>query len=112
MRRTEIESDESISGFGFRGLNTGEFFELLGPNFGLRDGAEIFTVRMNVLTEVTEISRQIYSVLDFLGDVGGLKDSLILIGGLIMHAWSLIVGNPLNNFLLGSLFEVQKVNKK
>ena len=67
---------------------------------------------MNVLTEGTEILRQIYSGLDFLGDVGGLKDSLILIGSLMMQLWSLIVGNPLNSFLLGSLFEVQKAIKK
>ena len=67
---------------------------------------------MNVLTEVTEISRQIYSGLDFLGDVGGLKDSLILIGSLVIQAWSFIVGDPFNNFLLGSLFEVKKVSKK
>ena len=67
---------------------------------------------MNVRTEVTEITRQIYNGLDFLGDVGGLKDSLILIGSLIMQAWSFIVGNPLNNYLLGSLFEVQRANKK
>ena len=28
IKKTEIESDESLSGFGFKGLNTGSFFEL------------------------------------------------------------------------------------
>ena len=27
LKKTEIVSDESLSGFGFSGLNTGEFFE-------------------------------------------------------------------------------------
>ena len=28
LKKTEIVSDESLSGFGFSGLNTGEFFEV------------------------------------------------------------------------------------
>ena len=41
-----------------------------------------------------------------MGDVGGLKDSLILIGSLLMQVFSIVVGNPLNNYLLGALFKV------
>ena len=45
-------------------------------------------------------ARQIYNTLDFLGDVGGLKDGLYLFGYIVMQAYTLVVGNPLNNYLL------------
>ena len=48
--------------------------------------------------------RSIYTALDWLGDVGGLLDGLRLIGGVVMFFYSLIFGNPLNNFLLSKLF--------
>ena len=53
-------------------------------------------------------ARQIYNTLDFLGDVGGLKDGLYLFGYIVMQAYTLIVGNPLNNYLLEALFKVEK----
>ena len=56
-------------------------------------------------------SRQIYNTLDFLGDVGGLKDGLYLCGYIIMQAYTLIIGNPLNNYLLEALFKVEKSKK-
>ena len=61
-----------------------------------------------VSKEYVENSRQIYNALDLLGDVGGLKDGLCLIGQTFMYAYTLLFGNPLNTYLLGSLFKVQK----
>ena len=55
-------------------------------------------------------TRQIYNGLDFLGDVGGLKDGLHFMGIVLMQIYALIVGNPLNRFLLGAIFKVNKSN--
>ena len=46
------------------------------------------------------INRDVYNVLDWLGDVGGLRDALILIGGFVMFFHTKIRGDILNKFLL------------
>ena len=57
-------------------------------------------------TQVTKSSRQVYTALDWLGDVGGLNDGLSIIGGLLMRLYFLIAGNPLDSYLLQALFKV------
>ena len=95
-----------MSGFEFDGGKISSFFELSEPELSISHSSNIFTVRIDVQTEITKISRQVYNVLDFLGDVGGLKDALILIGSLLMQVFSIVVGNPLDNYLLRALFKV------
>ena len=56
--------------------------------------------------------RSIYTFLDFLGDVGGLLDGLKLIGGLLVSAYTFIVGNPLNAYLVNALFKRGKIKKR
>ena len=56
--------------------------------------------------------RSIYTALDFLGDVGGLLDGLKLIGNIIITVYTFTFGNPLNAFLMNSLFKKGKVKKK
>ena len=53
--------------------------------------------------------RSIYSSLDWLGDVGGLFDGLRGIGFLVMLVYKLILGDPLNNFLINMLFKKDKI---
>ena len=48
--------------------------------------------------------RQVYTALDWLGDVGGLSDALRLIGQGIMYLYTLIFGNPLSSNLLKNIF--------
>ena len=47
-----------------------------------------------------------------LGDVGGLLDGLRLLGGILMSAYTLTIGNPLNAFLINRLFKRNKVSDK
>ena len=56
----------------------------------------------------TEYSRKVYNGLDWLGDVGGLKDGFFLIGHLLMFSYTLIVGNPLIAFILSTLFKTKR----
>ena len=44
--------------------------------------------------------RTIYGPLDLLGDVGGLADALIAIGGVVIALIQFIGGNRLNNYLI------------
>ena len=50
-------------------------------------------------------TRQIYSGLDWIGDVGGLLDGLRLLGYMLVMFFQFIIGNPLNAFLLSSVFK-------
>ena len=55
----------------------------------------------------------IYNLLDLVGDVGdvgGLKEGLNVLGSLLMAIYSLIIGDPLEIYLLGSLFKVEGKN--
>ena len=52
-------------------------------------------------------SRAVFSFWDLLGDVGGLYDMLILIGGQLVAIIQLIVGSGLNRYLVRNLFTVE-----
>ena len=54
------------------------------------------------------IAREVYTVLDWLGDVGGLTEMLSRIGGLI---FVLIGGNGLEFLLYSHMFKVQDTKK-
>ena len=43
-----------------------------------------------------------------MGDVGGLLDGLRYVGIIIMNSYTFLVGNPLNAFLVNSLFKREK----
>ena len=55
--------------------------------------------------------RSIYTLLDLLGDVGGLLDALRAIGGLILSAYTFAVSNPINSYLMNVLFYRRKSKK-
>ena len=52
-----------------------------------------------------------YTILDLLGDVGGLLDALRAIGGLLISAYTCAINNPLNAFLVNALFRRRKATK-
>ena len=54
-----------------------------------------------------ERKRSVYNGLDFLGDVGGLLDGLTAIGSLLMTIFFFLFGNPLDSYLLKSLFKTE-----
>ena len=60
----------------------------------------------------TKYTRSIYSFFDWLGDVGGLLDGFRLIGVIVMYFYTFIIGNPLNAFLVNSIFKREhRLNK-
>ena len=60
--------------------------------------------------DTQEHGRSIYSILDFLGDVGGLNSILLSIGQIFITAFSFIFGSALEKMLKTSVFENK--NKK
>ena len=54
----------------------------------------------------------VFSFWDFLGDVGGLYDMLILIGGSLVSALQMLTGSGLNRYIIKHLFMVEKKKKE
>ena len=59
-------------------------------------------------TDIVEYRRSIYTVWDFLGDVGGLYDMLKLLAQPVLAFSSLLLGSGLDQYLVESIFKVQK----
>ena len=49
--------------------------------------------------------RSVYNVLDVFGDVGGLFGVLHIAGMVFITGYNSIIGNPMNAFLVNSLFK-------
>ena len=67
----------------------------------------IFTLAIVMSKDVVWHNRQIYSLLELLGDIGGLSDALLIIGKIIMVGTIAIKGNQLDDFLLENIFSKQ-----
>ena len=52
--------------------------------------------------------RSVYTIWDVLGDIGGLIDMLYLLGKPVLIILQVILGSGMSQFLLKSLFVVQK----
>ena len=109
---TTVDSEENLIGFHVGGLfkNTFEWLQQVKVDridYQFTENVA-FKIELNLRGYIKVYARQIYNTLDFLGDVGGLKDGLYLFGYLVMQAYALIIGNPLNNYLLEALFKVER----
>ena len=62
--------------------------------------------------DAIEITRQVYTIWDALGDIGGLMDMLRLIGYPLIGLSNLLFGSGLSQFLFAALFKVQSKSRK
>ena len=53
-------------------------------------------------------TRQVFSFWDFLADVGGLYDMLLILGGAVVSVFRLLTGSPMNRFIIKHLFKVER----
>ena len=60
---------------------------------------------------IIDHKREIYGILDLLGDVGGLSDALFPIGSILISLLHLIAGNPFTSYLLNNIFEQDNSHK-
>ena len=100
FEKNYLESEERYLGDGFFPKER-EFFELLTLD-SLEDSSEDRDLMYGgVLIEISPNAhyhnRSIYSILDFLGDVGGLDSILLSIGHFIILCVNLLFGSALDN---------------
>ena len=62
-------------------------------------------------SDVSFNQRSVYTLLDFLGDVGGLFDMMILLAKLIWTVAYTISGSEINRYLIAMLFVRDKKKK-
>ena len=58
--------------------------------------------------DTVEYQREVYTIWDLFGDVGGLLEVMIIFGGLFITTISALTGSNLETYLLQKLFFVEK----
>ena len=57
-----------------------------------------------MMNDVTHYKRSRFTLLDYLGDLGGLYDALNVVGLILVGAYKVVIGCELENYLLKMLF--------
>ena len=108
MQREILYSDHEFYSFGVFPKLPIEFTTLpdtTRKSLGFSNFEGIYSLRFFYNLDFIEHQRQIYSPLDFLGDVGGLADALMAIGSIVITIMQLVFGNPLTKYMIQSIFE-------
>ena len=63
-----------------------------------------FKLKFTLITNVKHNYRSIYTLLDFLGDIGGLFDALKVLGLFFIFGYNLLFGSILEKYLLSKIF--------
>ena len=83
LQKHVVESDEGWFGVGLKPAFEKEYFELTETNtFPSMFEGSLLQYQIMMHPDVIKHTRSIYTILDFLGDVGGLSDALKILGGI------------------------------
>ena len=113
MRQSFLESEERYLGDGFFPREA-EWFELvLGEKYndGWRDD-KIASFSFEMSLDTKQYSRSVYSILDFLGDVGGLLSILLPIGGAFISLLDELFDRTLDSYIVKKVFFKTEQSKK
>ena len=103
----KVESEDAYSGFGLEDPVVTDFFQLefRARIFNHPSTETLFILSIAMSPEIVHHKRSIYTILDMLGDIGGLSDALFSIGGFFISFITAITGSQLDNFLVTNLFK-------
>ena len=109
MTENKIESEEYLFDLGFEERQYTFYQPRKDPTFGIVTDPN-FIYEGVLLLDKTVVSheRSIYTFWDFLGDIGGLFSILQQLASPVLLLVSLVTGSGLQNFLIESIFRVQK----
>ena len=107
-----MQSEERYLGDGFFPLEK-EFFTLVlqdryNDGFNQTESFGGFQIEMSL--DTVSYNRSIYSILDFLGDVGGLYSILLDIGSLFILIHTYFFGSLMHEFLTIRIFNSKTSN--
>ena len=61
--------------------------------------------------QIVTHGRQVYGVLDLIGDIGGLVDGLIAVSSILVWFLQLLIGNSGQKYLLSNIFHRDNSDK-
>ena len=106
----QVSSEESWLGLGLYAPKEKVWFEnkinqrsveIVGKEYD-----DLFLVVETSVSKDVEIhKRSIYTILDLLGDVGGLLDAIAAILQILLSVYFVLRGNPIEQFLMGLVFK-------
>ena len=108
MQREILRSDHKFYSLGVFPQKPIEFTTLPFASkkfLGFSGFDGIYSIQFSYSLDFFEHQRQIYSPLDFLGDVGGLADALIAIGAIAISTFQFLFGNPMTEHMIKNIFE-------
>ena len=110
LQFNEIESEQGLLGLGYSFDKTDFSFSTIYKKneFTNNKGDSLLRLAIGIDESKVAYSRSVFTFWDFLGDVGGLYDMLILIGGQLVALIQFAVGSGLNRFLIRHLFTVER----
>ena len=105
LRQSFLESEERYLGDGFfpRKAEWIEFYEDAIYNDGWSPDS-IMNLSFLMSMDTKQYSRSVYSVLDFLGDVGGLLSILLPIGGAFIALLDWLFDRTLDSYIITKIF--------
>ena len=108
MQREILRSDHKFYSLGVFPQKPIEFTTLPFASkkfLGFSEFDGIYSIQFSYSLDFFEHQRQIYSPLDFLGDVGGLADALLAIGAIAISTFQFLFGNPMTEHMIKKIFE-------
>ena len=108
LQQQVVESEEHWVGLGLGSSNEGvwwNFKDGLTYLEAVRAPTNFFEITFSLDLDRKVYKRSIYTVLDWLGDVGGLFDALKGLGTLFFIVYSFICGDQLEVFLLETVYK-------
>ena len=100
-----MESEERYLGDGFfpREAQWFELYEDETYNEPVRDD-KIASFSFSMSFDTKQYTRSVYSILDFLGDVGGLLSILLPIGGALISLLDQLFDRTLDSYIISKVF--------
>ena len=109
VQERHLESEDNLYSLGFSSQES-EYF------YVSKQGDERPWFTTNLVKEflffmhpdVVHQQRVVFTFFDALGDIGGLRDVLVLVGQLLVTLYGLIFGSHLDMFLISNLFKFER----
>ena len=105
IRQSYLESEERYLGDGFFPRQADWFEMIEGEKYN--DGWEpesIMNFAFTMSLDTKQYNRSVYSILDFLGDVGGLLSILLPIGGALIALLDELFKRTLDSYIIERVF--------
>ena len=90
-----------------------EFFEVIAKDANDIEFDEelMFSYKMSMSPDTKVYSREVYNLLDFIGDLGGLFDGLYYLFSFVLGIFSFFGRNEMMAFVVSKLFFVNRSGK-